>query len=156
EILGKNDADLAAWRERILDAVGANGQLLGGLIPELVLVIGEQPPAADLPPQEAKKRFQIALRNLLAAFAGKEGALALFLDDLQWLDGATLELIEGLFTGAPVPNLLLIGAYRDDEVGPEHPLTSAIARIRAGGAAVSEVALGPLSAADLVQLLADS
>jgi predicted ATPase len=156
EILGTSDAELAAWRASFLEALGANGQLLTSLIPELALVIGEQPPVADLPPQESKKRFEVALRSFLGAFARQGGALALFLDDLQWLDGATLELIESLFTGAPVPNLLLIGAYRDNEVGPGHPLAAAIARIRASGAALREVVLGPLSVGDLEQLLADS
>ncbi len=155
EILGKRDVELAAWSERILEAVGANAQLLTGLIPELSLVIGEQPPVPDLPPQEARNRFQMVLRLLLGAFS-KQEPLLLFLDDLQWLDSATVDLVESLFTGTPVPNLLLIGAYRDNEVGPEHPLTSAMARIRQSGAALNQVVLGPLSAADIEQLVADS
>lgn len=155
DILGKPDVELGAWSERILETVGPNAQLLTGLIPELRLVIGPQPPVPELPPQEARNRFQMVLRQLLGAFS-KQEPLVLFLDDLQWLDGATVDLVESLFTGTPVPNLLLIGAYRDNEVGPEHPLTSAVARIRQSGAALNQVVLGPLSAADIEQLVADS
>lgn len=155
ELLGKSDAELAGWRQRILDAVGGNAQLLTSLIPELALVIGEQPPVPELPPQEAQNRFRMVLRLLLGAFS-KQAPLVLFLDDLQWLDSATVDLVEGLFTGTPVPNLLLIGAYRDNEVGPEHPLAAAITRIRQSGAALSQVVLGSLSAADIEQLVADS
>src|SRR5262249_27423296 len=96
EILCKSDAELAAWRERLLEALRPNGRLLAGLTPELALVIGEQPPVPDLPPEEARNRFQMVLRHLLGAFAADGRALALFLDDLQWLDSATLELVESL------------------------------------------------------------
>jgi PAS domain S-box-containing protein len=156
EILGKNEAELARWREHLSAAVEPNGRLLVDLIPELVLVIGDQPPVPELPPQEAKSRFQRVLRHLLGALASKQGALALFLDDLQWLDDATLELFESLFTGEAVRKLLFIGAYRDNEVGPEHPLTSALARIRESRAAVSDIVLGPLSAFDVEVLVADA
>jgi PAS domain S-box-containing protein len=155
-ILGKNDAELGRWRERLLEAVGHNGPLLAGLIPELALVLGPQPAVSDLPPAEARNRFQLTLRNLIGAFASNGKTLVLFLDDLQWLDGATLELVESLFTGAPVGNLLVIGAYRDSEVGPEHPLPVAIARIREAGSPVTEVVLGPLPHHDVERLVADA
>lgn len=156
EILGKSDAELADWRVHLLQALGPSGQLLSSLLPELALVIGAQPAVPDLPPQEAKARYQKVLRDLLGAFASRHGAFALFLDDLQWVDSATIELLEALFSGAPVQKLLLIGAYRDNEVGPDHVLTSAIARVREGGAAVSELVLGPLSASDVERLIADA
>src|SRR5262249_51366759 len=156
DVLGERAAELAAWRARLLEALGPTGRLLAGLVPELALVVGEQPPAPELPPQEARNRFQMVLRHLLGAFAGEGRALVLFLDDLQWLDSATLELVESLFSGVPVGNLLVIGAYRDNEVGAAHPLPAAVARIRAGGAPVGDVVLGPLSATDVERLLAES
>ena len=80
------------------EAVGPNGQLIVNLIPELELVIGKQPPVPELPPQDAQNRFQMVFRRFLGAFARPEHPLALFLDDLQWLDAATLELLEHLIT----------------------------------------------------------
>ena len=88
------------------------------LIPELALIIGEQPPVPDLPPQDGQNRFQLVFRRFLGVFARKEHPLALFLDDLQWLDAATLDLLEDLLTRPDVQHLMLIGAYRDNEVSP--------------------------------------
>jgi hypothetical protein len=115
-------------------AVSPNGQLMVDLIPEVELIIGKQPPVPERPPQEARSRFQMVLLRFLGAFAGPKQPLALFLDDLQWLDAATLDLIEQLATGQEVRHLLLIGAYRDNEVGPTHPLMRIIESIRKGGA----------------------
>src|SRR6202789_4212608 len=98
QILVKNEAEVAHWRHALLEALGPNGQLMINLIPELEFVIGKQPPVADLPPQEARGRFQLVFRRFLGAFARPEHPLALFLDDLQWLDTATLELLERLIT----------------------------------------------------------
>src|SRR6202043_3478975 len=121
------------------DALGPNGQLMVNLVPELELVIGKQLPVAVLPPQDAQKRFQMVFRRLLAAFARKEHPLALFLDDLQWLDTATLDLLEHLVTHPDVRHLLLVGAYRDNEVGAEHPLLRALEAIRKAGPFVQEI-----------------
>ena len=119
----------------LLDALGPNGQLMVNLIPELALIIGEQPPVADLPPQDRQNRFQLVFRRFLGVFARAEHPLALFLDDLQWLDTATLDLIEHLVTHPEVRHLLLIGAYRDNEVGAAHPLARMLGTIREAGAA---------------------
>ena len=106
------------------------------LVPELRLIIGEQPPVPELPPQDAQRRFQLVLRRFLAVFARPEHPLALFLDDLQWLDAATLDLLEDLLTHPDVRHVLLIGAYRDNEVTAGHPLMGTLDRIRSAGAAV--------------------
>jgi PAS domain S-box-containing protein len=126
------------------------------LVPELELVIGKQPPVADLPPQDAQNRFQMVFRRFLAVFASKEHPLALFLDDLQWLDAATLELLEHLVTHSEVQHLLLIGAYRDNEVGPAHPLLRTLQAIRTGDARVHEIVLAPLKLDDVGQLVANA
>src|SRR5262249_6702802 len=93
-LLTKSDAELGVWREALCEALGPNGQLMVDLIPELKLIIGEQSSALELPPQDAQRRFQIVFRRFLAVFARPEHPLALFLDDLQWVDAATLDLLE--------------------------------------------------------------
>jgi predicted ATPase len=126
------------------------------LVPELKHVIGEQPPVPELPPSEAQRRFQLVFRRFIAVFARPEHPLALFLDDLQWLDAATLDLLEDLLTRDDLRHLFLIGAYRDNEVSPTHPLMRKLDAIRQAGAAVEDIILTPLGEDDLRQLLADS
>ena len=127
-ILGKSEAEMSQWRAALQEALGANGQLMVNLVPELALIIGEQPPAPDLPPQDQQARFQFVFRRFLGVFAQPEHPLALFLDDLQWLDSATLDLIEHLVAHPDVRHLLLVGAYRDNEVGSAHPLARTLAQ----------------------------
>jgi predicted ATPase len=119
---------LGGWREALREALGPNGQLMVDLMPELKLLTGEQPPVPELPPQDAQRRFQLVFRRFLAVFARSEHPLALFLDDPQWLDAATLELLGDLLTQPEVQYLLVIGAYRDNEVDAAHPLTSSLER----------------------------
>ncbi len=122
QILAKSEAEVRPWRKSLSEALGPHGQLIVNLIPEVEFVIGKQPPVPDLPPQDAQNRFQMVFRRFLGVFARPEHPLALFLDDLQWLDAATLDLIEHLVTHPEVRHLLLVGAYRDNEVDPSHPL----------------------------------
>src|SRR6266436_1771197 len=93
-LLAKSEADLATWRAALLEALGPNGRLMIDLVPNLELIIGEQPPAPELPPQEEQRRFQLVFRRFIGVFARPEHPLALFLDDLQWLDAATLDLLD--------------------------------------------------------------
>jgi serine/threonine protein kinase len=110
QILVKSEAEVSQWRHALLEALGPNGQLIVNLIPEVEFIIGKQPSVPDLPPQDAQNRFQLVLRRFLGAFARPEHPLALFLDDLQWLDAATLDLLERLITDPDVRHLMLIGA----------------------------------------------
>jgi hypothetical protein len=130
QILSKTDAEVTSWQRTLKDAVGPNGQLIVNLIAEVEFVIGKQPPIPDLAPQEAQARFQMVFRRFLAALARPEHPLILFLDDLQWVDKATLELLERLVLDSEIHHLMLIGAYRDNEVGPSHPLTHMLAKVR--------------------------
>src|SRR4029077_19961358 len=98
-----------------LEALGPNGRLMIDLVPQLKLIIGDQPPVPDLLPQDARRRFQLVLRRFIGVFARADHPLALFLDDLQWLDAATLDLLEDLLIQGDVRHLLLVGAYRDNE-----------------------------------------
>src|SRR5215472_15431868 len=101
-LLGESDAELARWRDALLEALGANGRLLVDLVPELKLIIGEQPPVPELSPQDAQRRFHLVFQRFIGAFARPEHPLALFLDDLQWLDAETLDFLEVLLTQGDV------------------------------------------------------
>ncbi|PZM08300.1 AAA family ATPase [Rhizobium tubonense] len=153
QILGSGDADLERWRRELVEALGPNGQLMINLVPELALVIDEPPPAPDLQPHEAKARFHLVFRRFLAVFARPDRPLALFIDDVQWLDAATIELVETLTLDPDVRNLLLICAYRDDEVPPEHPFSATRKAIRDNRDALQELRLGPLAPLDLEHML---
>jgi PAS domain S-box-containing protein len=155
-LLGKSEAELASWRDALDQALGPNGRLIVDLVPELKLIIGEQPPVPDLPPQDTQNRFKLVFRRFLGAFAAPEHPLALFLDDLQWLDAATLDLLEHLVTHPEVRHLLLVGGYRNNEVTPSHPLPRTLEAIRKTGASVEEIVLAPLGLADIGQLVADA
>src|SRR5215210_3358629 len=110
------------WRDALNEALGPNGQLMVDIVPELKLIVGEQPSVPELPPQQAQGRFKLVFRRFISIFARSEHPLALFLDDLQWLDAATLDLLEDLLTRSDLQHLMLIGAYRDNEVDAAHPL----------------------------------
>ncbi len=155
QLLSKSDAELASWREALLAALGPSGQLMVGMIPELELVIGEQPTLAEVEPQSAQNRFYQAFRSLVGVFARPGQPLVLFIDDLQWLDAATLQLVERLILEPDAHNLLVVGAYRDNEVDAAHPLSASLRAVRAAGARVSEIALTPLRAPQLAELFAD-
>ena len=155
-LLGRSEAELTRWRETLSEAVGPNGQLIVNLVPDLELVIGAQPPVADLAPQDAQRRFHMVFARFLGVFARKQHPLALFLDDLQWLDTATLDLIEHLATNPEVGHLLLVGAYRENEIGPEHPLPRMLEAIRKAATRVQEIVLAPLGLEDIGRLVADA
>jgi PAS domain S-box-containing protein len=156
QILVKSEAEVGQWRCALTEAVEPNGQLIVNLVPEVEFIIGKQPPVPDLPPRDAQNRFQLVFRRFLGAFARPEHPLALFLDDLQWLDAATLDLLEHLVTHSEVRHLLLVGAYRDNEVSSSHPLLPTLEAIRKAGARVQEIVLAPLGLDDIGQLVADA
>ncbi|XYI00391.1 AAA family ATPase [Sorangium sp. So ce1128] len=156
EILGASEEQVERWRQRFREALGPSGRLLADVLPEVELLLGPQPPVPELPPAEAQSRLHAMLQRFVAATAQKEHPLALFLDDLQWADAASLQLLEQLATYAGAEHLLLIGAYRDNEVGPAHPLRLTLAEVRKRGAAVSELVLAPLSAAHVTALVAEA
>ncbi|HJZ72327.1 MAG TPA: sigma 54-interacting transcriptional regulator [Vicinamibacterales bacterium] len=155
-LLAKSDLELGHWRDALREALGPNGRLILDLVPALSLIIGEQPHLPELPPQDAQHRFHLTFGRFLSVFARPEHPLALFLDDLQWLDAATLDLIEHVLTQSDVHHLLLIGAYRDNEVTSAHPLTRTVDAIEKRGVPVHEIGLVPLGGEDVEQLIADS
>jgi PAS domain S-box-containing protein len=155
-ILGESDAAIGRWRAALEEALGPNGRLMIDLVPQLKLVIGEPPPVPELPSQEAQRRFHLVVRRLLGVFARAEHPLVLFLDDLQWLDPATLDLLEDLLTQPELGHLLLIGAYRNNAVDAAHPLRRTLAAIGQAGARLHHITLAPLARDDLEQMVSDA
>jgi PAS domain S-box-containing protein len=154
-LLGKSDTELAVWRGAFREALEPNARLMTDFIPELKLIIGDQPPVPELDPQQAQSRFQLVFRRFIGVFARPEHPLALFLDDLQWLDAATLDLLEDLLK-SDLQHLMLIGAYRDNEVDAAHPLTRKLQAIRSSGAQIDEITLAPLGREHVRNLIADA
>jgi PAS domain S-box-containing protein len=155
-LLGKPEAELAIWREALREALGPNAGLVVNLVPGVELIIGAPPPVPELPPQDAQRRFQLVLQRFIGVFAKAEHPLALFLDDLQWLDLATLDLLEELLTRSDLRSLMLIGAYRGNEVTAAHPLARKLDAIRTAGGKLAEIVLAPLAREHLEELLTDA
>src|SRR5258706_8926873 len=135
-LLNMSEAELRSWRDALREALGPNALLIVDLVPDLRLIIGEQPPVPELPPSDAQRRFQLVFRRFINVFARPEHPLALFVDDLQWLDAATLDLMEYLLTQPDVKHLLLIGAYLANDVDPAHALMRKFVAIREAQAAL--------------------
>ena len=145
-----------AWRQRFLTALGASGQLLIELLPELELIIGGQPTVPQLPPVEAKNRFGLLFQNFLRQFASAQHPLVLFLDDLQWADEASVQLLRLLLTDPYGHYLLVVGAYRTEAIGEAHPLREQLEALRKERVATTTLALRPLQLADVTALLAEA
>ncbi|MBD1867243.1 PAS domain S-box protein [Cyanobacteria bacterium FACHB-471] len=155
QLLSEPELKLQQWREKILAAVGANGQILIDVIPEIELIIGTQPPAPEVGSTEAQNRFNLVFQKFIRVFCAPEHPLVIFLDDLQWLDSATLRLIEAIATDPEVQSLLLIGAYRDNEVDASHPLMVLLRELRKA-IVINQIKLAPLRLEYTRQLIAET
>ncbi len=155
-LLAGTDAELATWQARLLRAAGGHGQLLVDVLPEVELLLGPQPAVTPLGPGEAQARFEAVLTRFVQAFTGPGEPLALFLDDLQWSDAGSLRLLRALATDPASKHLLLLGAYRENEVGPQHPLRQTQAQLTAAGVRITDIVLGPLTREQLTRLCADT
>lgn len=156
QVLITRSATLKKWREQLQAALGGNGGVLRELIPELALIIGPQPAVPTLGPVETQNRFNLVFQNFLHVFTTAEHPLVLFLDELQLADPASLKLLQTLLTDPERGHLLLIGAYRDSELGSGHPLPPAVKELREAGAVVTELKLGPLDLASATRLIEDA
>ncbi|WP_254564121.1 AAA family ATPase [Oscillatoria sp. HE19RPO] len=154
-LLTESEPQLKQWQEKLLTALGVNGQVIVEVIPEIELIIGKQPPVPTLGPNESQNRFNLVFQKFIKVFTQPEHPLALFIDDLQWADGASLNLIQRLMAGA-VPGLFLIGAYRDNEVSPGHPLELMVDEMTKNGAIIERISLSPLELPTIAQLIADT
>jgi predicted ATPase/signal transduction histidine kinase/tRNA A-37 threonylcarbamoyl transferase component Bud32 len=156
QLLSEREARFLTWRARLLAAVGQNGQVIVEVIPEVEQILGKQPPVGQLPPAESQNRFNFVFQRFVRALAAVEHPLALFVDDLQWADSASLKLLEALAVDPDLAHMLVLGAYRENEVPPAHPLMLAIEAIRKGGGRVTTLSLAPLGATDVHRLVADT
>lgn len=156
QLLGESEAQVKQWREQLLAALGPNGRVLTEVIPEVELIIGEQSAVAQLGPTEAQNRFNLVFQSAMRVFAQPQHPLVLFLDDLQWADSASLQLIELVMRDDELRHFFLIGAYRDNEVGPAHPLTMTLDSLRKGGAVIEELHLRALGLEQTAELIADT
>jgi predicted ATPase len=156
EILARGEEEVAAWRERLQSALGKNGQLVVDVIAPVELVIGPQPPVPALPPNEAQNRFRLVFRQFVAVFASPAHPLALFLDDLQWADPASLTFLQDLVAQPQIHHLFLVGAYRDNEVGPTHRVAAFARALDTNDTQVVRLTLAPLSLEKLHTFVADA
>ena len=154
KLLSESDVQLQNWKDKILQSVGENGQILIEVIPELVSIIGQQPLVPELSGNAAQNRFNQLMQKFVNVFTSVEHPLVIFLDDLQWADLASLKLLQLLMKDSE--HLLVIGAYRDNEVSSTHPFTMTVEDLLKTGAVINTVTLKPLTENDLNQLVADT
>jgi predicted ATPase/signal transduction histidine kinase len=154
QLLSESDTQVQRWKTQILAVVGDNGQVLIDVIPELEHIIGKQSPATEISGSAAQNRFNLLFQKFVQVFTSIEHPLVMFLDDLQWADSASLKLLQLLMEETGY--LLLLGAYRDNEVSPTHPFILKMDDIVKTGAVVNTITLQPLSLVDLNQLVADT
>ncbi len=155
QLLSESDSQLQSWKAKILAFVGENGAVLTDIIPELTYIIGQQLPAPELAVSAAEQRFNLLIRNFVQVFTTAEHPLVIFLDDLQWADIASLNLLKLLMQDLS-GHLLVLGAYRDNEVSPIHPLIQTVAEIKKNGSTVNTITIEPLKFTDLHQLVSDT
>jgi predicted ATPase/signal transduction histidine kinase len=146
---------LEQWRQCIQTALADNGSVITEVVPQIELIIGQQPPVVTLGAEETLNRFNMVMGRFIRLFATADHPLTIFIDDLQWADVATLNFIKNLISSGEYHNLLVLGAYRDNEVNPQHPFTLTVKEIKKGKATVSTITLGPLSEAHLTLMLSD-
>lgn len=156
ELLTERRGDLEHWKEKLLEVLGLNGRIIVDVISDVELIIGPQPPVVDLGPVESQNWFNLVFRNFIRIFCEKEHPMVIFLDDLQWVDAATLRLIDLLMTDEDMQYLLLIGAYRDNEVDFSHPLALALENLKGKGALITQLEVGPLGDQHVTRLIADT
>jgi tRNA A-37 threonylcarbamoyl transferase component Bud32 len=156
QMLIESDARLERWRRELLGSLGNIAGALVELVPDLTFILGEVPPVPALGPRETQARLSLALQRFVSVCATPQHPLVIFLDDLQWSDGGSQALLEGLLSSGEPAALLLIGAYRSSAVGGSHALPALFSRVAQRGAVCETLDLGPLASAAVVAMLADA
>ena len=155
QLLTESELQIQQWKQKLLSAIQPNAQIILDVIPEIELIIGKQPSVEQLGGSEAQNRFNSVFKSFIRVFCQAEHPLVLFLDDLQWADLASLQLIELMMTDEQMHHLLLIGAYRDNEVDAAHPLIILLERLEVD-ASINEINLTPLNLDHITTLIADT
>ncbi len=156
QILTENQTQIEIWRDKILKSLASNGQILIDVIPEVEWLIGKQPAVPTLPPSEARNRFELVFFDFIQAFARKEHPTVIFLDDMQWADLASLDLIKKLLKDDSLKYLLLIGVYRDNETQPGHPLLDMIDDLKKMHVPMGSIQIKPLGLDSIKELVDDT
>ncbi|OCR02245.1 hypothetical protein BCD67_19775 [Oscillatoriales cyanobacterium USR001] len=156
QLLTENTGQIANWKHQLLDALLPNAQVIIDVIPEVEFIIGPQPEVPQLGPTESQNRFNRVFQQFLKVFCQPQHPVVLFLDDLQWADSASLKLMQLLMSDPDSQYLLIIGAYRDNEVNPTHPLIQTLEKIRESGANLNNITVQPLALNHVSQLIADT
>ncbi|MEP0871906.1 AAA family ATPase [Trichocoleus desertorum AS-A10] len=156
QILTESDKKIRVWQTKLSEALGGNAQVIIDVIPEVVRIMGPQPPVSELGPAELQNRFHRVFKQFIRVFSQVEHPLVVFLDDLQWADLPSLNLLESIISDPSTQYLLLIGAYRDNEVSATHPLMHTLKQIQQAGASINQIILQPLTASHVNRLVADT
>ncbi|MCV6637603.1 AAA family ATPase [Candidatus Albibeggiatoa sp. nov. NOAA] len=156
QLLTENETQLNQWKQKLLTALRSNGQVIIDVIPEVEQIIGKQPAIPELSPAESQNRFNMVFQNFIQVFCHPDHPLVIFLDDLQWIDSATLKLLKLIAENKDNTALFIIGAYRDNEVSPAHPLVSTLEELREEQVAINQITLKPLAFEHVNQLVMDS
>lgn len=153
QIVSESMEQVEIWKAKLLQALGPNGRIIADVIPEVEIIIGNQPHIPELPPMESQNRFNMVFQNFIECFSSEGHPLIIFLDDIQWADSATLKLIEVLMSNAK--HMLIIAAYRDNEVYSGHPLMLALDSIKIQGIAINVIDLQPLELNNISEMLSE-
>jgi serine/threonine protein kinase len=156
QFLSESDDQVQQWRSRLLLALGNNGQLIVDVIPEVESIIGKQPILAEVGSTEAQNRFNLVFPKFIRACCSYKHPLVIFLDDLQWVDSATLKLMELMLGDREMQYLYLIGAYRDNEVSQTHPLIATLERLKQENIAINQIALAQMELGSVTHLIAET
>ena len=156
QLLGESDANLANWKAKILNALGDNARVIVDVVPELERIVGQQPATPELSGSAAQNRFNLLFQKFIEAIATKDHPLTIFLDDLQWADSASLNLMKVLMGYGDTGYLLLLGAYRDNEVFPGHPLMLTLSELEKNEAVISKIVLEPLALEQINIMVAET
>ncbi len=156
QLLGEPESSLVEWRQKIMKALGPNGQIIIDVLPEVELVIGPQSPVQPLGPNEADNRFKLVFKNFVKVFCEHEHPLVLHLDDLQWIDTGSLKLIDLMMQDRRLQYFYFIGSYRDNEVSSTHPLAMYMQELEANEVPFGKLQLHSLGGREVSQLIADA
>jgi len=156
QLLSETDTNLQQWKDKIITALGENAQVIIQVIPELERIIGSQPPTVELSGMADQNRFNLLFQKFIQVFTTLEHPLVMFLDDLQWADLASLNLMQLLMDESQRGYLLLLGAYRDNEVFPAHPLMLTLDEIANAGILINSIILSSLCQVSVNHLVADT
>ncbi|WP_445247626.1 trifunctional serine/threonine-protein kinase/ATP-binding protein/sensor histidine kinase [Microcoleus sp. OTE_8_concoct_300] len=156
QLLTESETQLTTWKEKLLVAFGDNGQIIIDVIPDVELIVGKQPLVQELGATEAQNRFNLVFQKFIRVFCSVDHPLVIFLDDLQWADSATLKLLQVMMADEGTKYLFLMGAYRDNEVSPTHPLIMTLEALQNQGATINHITLTPLDIEHITNLIADT